>query len=445
MESQRTIKKEVELEGVGLHSGAKVKIRLLPAEPNSGINFIRTDLSGAPAIKANIANVMDLSRRLRRSSLSCDSVEVHTIEHLMAALCGLMIDNVWVEINGPEVPGLDGSALPFVKLIREAGIEEQPAAKKFFQAKDPMWLEEKDTLLAILPDSEFKVSYTLSYDHPLLKAQYISFTITPEIFENEIAPARTFCLEAEAEELRRQGLGKGANLENTLLVGKNGVIKNKLRYDDEFARHKVLDLIGDLYLLGVPIKGHVIAVKSGHPLNIRLIERIKQQGESLRDGGIESKGPGIVGTPLDINDIQKILPHRYPFLLIDRIIELEEDKRAVGIKNITMNEFFFPGHFPDRPIMPGVLIIEALAQVAGVMMLNKRENRGKYAYFMSMDKVKFRKTVVPGDQLILETQVMRLKSKTVQVKAVATVDDKVVAEAELMFAIVGGGEEQAQE
>lgn len=443
MESQRTIKKEVDLEGVGLHSGAKVKVRLLPAEPNAGISFIRNDLAGGPVIKANISNVMELSRRPRRTSLSCDSVEVHTIEHLMATLCGLMIDNVKIEINGPEVPGLDGSALPFVELVRKAGVEEQPALRKFFQIKEPIWLEENDAILAILPDSEFKISYTLSYNNPMLKAQYISFTVTPEVFEKEIAPSRTFCLENEAEELRKQGLGRGANLDNTLIVGQHGVIKNKLRYDDEFARHKVSDLIGDLYLLGTPIKGHVIAVKSGHPLNIKLIQRIKQLEERVRDGGIRAKSPGIVGTPLDINDIQKILPHRYPFLLIDRIVELEEDKRAVGIKNVTMNEFFFPGHFPDRPIMPGVLIIEALAQVAGVLMLNKRENLGKYAYFMSMDKVKFRKSVVPGDQLILEAQVSRLKSRTVQVKAVASVEEKIVAEAELMFAIVGGGEEQA--
>ncbi|OGX27641.1 MAG: hypothetical protein A3F87_02660 [Omnitrophica WOR_2 bacterium RIFCSPLOWO2_12_FULL_51_24] len=440
MEQQLTIKNAVELEGVGLHTGAKVKVRLLPAEPNAGISFIRVDLPNKPVIKANIANVMELSRRLRRTSLSCEGVEVHTVEHLMSALSGLMIDNVKIEINGPELPGLDGSALPFVELIKKAGIESQPEQKRSFTVKDPIWLEENDTVLAILPDSEFKISYMLSYDHPLLKSQYVSVVIIPETYEKEIASTRTFCLEAEAEELRRQGFGRGASWENTLVVGKDGVIKNKLRFDDEFARHKISDLIGDLYLLGMPIKGHVIAVKSGHPLNIRLLQKIRQQQERMRAGAIESKGPGIVGTPLDINDIQKILPHRYPFLLIDKIIELEDDKRAVGIKNITMNEFYFPGHFPNRPIVPGVLIMEALAQVAGVMMLNKRENLGKYAFFMSMDKVKFRKAVVPGDQLVLETEVLKLRSKTVQVKAVATVDGKVVAEGELMFALVGGEE-----
>jgi len=440
MELQRTIKKEIELEGVGLHTGEKVKIRLFPSSPDSGINFIRTDLPNAPAVKANIANVMEPSRRLRRTSLGCDGIEVHTIEHLMSALCGLMIDNLRVEISGSEIPGLDGSALPFVELIHRAGIEEQQAPKKSFQVKDPIWLEENDAVLAILPASELRVSYTLSYDHPLLKSQYVSVVVTPETFETQIAPTRTFCLEREAEELRKQGLGKGANWENTLVVGKDGVIKNKLRFDDEFARHKVSDLLGDLYLLGIPIKGHVIAVKSGHSLNIRLLQRIRQQQERMRAGAIESRGPGIVGTPLDVNDIKKILPHRYPFLLVDRVIELEDDKRAVGTKNVTINEFFFPGHFPDRPIMPGVLIMEALAQVAGIMMLNKRENLGKYAFFMSMDKVKFRKAVVPGDQLVLEAEVMKLRSKTVQVKALATVDGKVVAEGELMFALVGGEE-----
>lgn len=441
MDLQRTIKKEVQLEGVGLHSGDKVKLRLVPAESNSGINFIRTDLPDSPAIKATVSNVIESSRRLRRTSLACGNAEVHTVEHLMATLCGLMIDNLRIEMNGPEVPGLDGSAQPFVELIQKAEIQEQEATRKYLQAKEPIWLEENDTVLAMLPDSLLKISYMLSYEHPLLKSQYLSIVVTPESFERELAPARTFCLEQEADELRRQGLGKGATFDNTLVVGKDGVIKNKLRFEDEFARHKIADLIGDLYLLGFPIKGHIIAIKSGHPLNIRLIQKIQQQQERLRAGAIESKGPGIVGTPLDINDIEKILPHRYPFLMIDKIIELEEDRRAVGVKNVTTNEFYFRGHFPGRPIMPGVLIMESLAQVAGVMMLNKRENLGKYAYFMSMDKVKFRKAVVPGDQLILETEVVKLRSKTVQVKAAATVDGKVVAEGELMFALVGGEEE----
>jgi len=440
MEQQLTIKNAVEIEGVGLHTGARTRMRLLPAEQNAGISFIRVDLPGKPVIRANISNVMESSRKLRRTSLAFEGAEIHTIEHLMSALNGMAIDNITIEINGPEIPGIDGSAASFVELVKKAGIERQAEQRKSFTVKEPIWLEEDDTVLAILPDSEFKISYMLSYDHPMLKSQYVSIVINPETYEKEIAPTRTFCLEAEAEALRTQGLGKGANFDNTLVVGKDGVIKNKLKFDDEFARHKISDLIGDLYLLGMALKGHVIAVKSGHPLNIRLLQKIRQQQERMRAGAMESKGPGIVGTPLDINDIKKILPHRYPFLLVDRVIELEEDKRAVGIKNVTMNEFYFPGHFPDMPIMPGVLIMEALAQVAGVMMLNKRDNKGKYAFFMSMDKVKFRKAVVPGDQLVLETEVLKLRSKTVQVRAVASVDGKVVAEGELMFALVGGEE-----
>ncbi|MFA5148828.1 MAG: UDP-3-O-acyl-N-acetylglucosamine deacetylase, partial [Candidatus Omnitrophota bacterium] len=308
MEQQRTIKNAVEIEGVGLHTGARTKVRLLPAEQNSGISFIRTDLPGSPVIKASIANVMEASRKLRRTSLSSEGAEVHTIEHLMSAFNGMMIDNVKVEINGPEVPGIDGSATPFVELIKKAGIQAQPEQRRSFTVKDPIWLEEDDTVLAILPDSDFKVSYMLSYDHPMLRSQYASIVVTPETYEKEIAPTRTFCLEAEAEALRHQGLGKGANFENTLVVGKDGVINNKLRFDDEFARHKISDLIGDLYLLGMALKGHVIAVKSGHPLNIRLLQKIRQQQERMRAGAMESKGPGIVGTPLDINDIKKILP-----------------------------------------------------------------------------------------------------------------------------------------
>lgn len=433
---QRTIKKPVELNGIGLHTGANVHLKFKPAPTNTGINFIRVDIKDSPMIKADISNVMDQDKSPRRTSVSNGSAEVHTIEHLMAALWSQGIDNIIIEIDGPELPGLDGSAMGFIDILKKAGIENQAAAKKVYTVKSPLWVEQDGAMIMVLPDNQFRVSYTLNYEHPLLKAQYISFNIDGDTFEKEIASARTFCLEKEVSDLRERGLGKGANYENTVVVGQKGVIDNDLRFEDEFARHKILDLLGDLYLLGYHIKGHIIAIRSGHPLNIQLVDKINAQREKNQAGGIRAVYVEAGSNVLDSSDIQKILPHRYPFLLVDRIIELEEDKRAVGIKNVTMNEQFFTGHFPGSPVMPGVLIIEAMAQVAGVLMLNKKENVGKVAYFMSLDNAKFRKTVIPGDQLRLEVEVVKLKSKTSLVHTKALVDGSVVSEADLMFALV---------
>ncbi|MGE4357334.1 MAG: bifunctional UDP-3-O-[3-hydroxymyristoyl] N-acetylglucosamine deacetylase/3-hydroxyacyl-ACP dehydratase [Candidatus Omnitrophota bacterium] len=441
MEYQRTIKEEVELEGIGLHTGEKVKIRFKPSPPDSGIVFQRVDLPNKPFIQATINNVIDINRSPRRTSIGNNGGEVHTVEHLMAVLSILNIDNILIEIDGPEVPGMDGSAFPFLEVLEKAKIESQNALRKFFQIREPIWISEGDASIVILPSQEFKISYLLSYDHhPYLRPQYLNVVVGRDIFVKEIAPARTFCLEEEVEVLKHQGLGLGANYENTVVVGERGILKNRLRFEDEFARHKVLDLIGDLYLLGYSLKGHVIAIKSGHPLNIKLLQKIEQQRLRFAEGAIKSVSTNfeLDKNYLDINDIQKILPHRYPFLFVDKIIEIEEDKRAVGIKNVTIDDYYFQGHFPGRPVMPGVLIVEAMAQVAGVLMLSKKENQGKLAYFMSIDNVKFRRTVLPGDQLRLEVEVVRLKSKTGQVHTKAFVDSRVVAEADLMFALVDG-------
>ena len=432
---QKTIKKPIELSGIGLHTGSKVNLKFKPAPPNTGVNFIRVDIKDSPMIKASILQVLEQNKSPRRTSIGDNSVEVHTIEHLMAALWALGIDNIIVEIDSPELPGLDGSAKGFIDVLKKIGIENQQVKKKIYQVRSPIWVEQDGATIMVLPDNQFRVSYTLNYEHPLLKAQYISLSFNGDTFEKEIASSRTFCLEGEVSDLREKGLGKGANYENTIVVGEKGVIDNDLRFEDEFARHKILDLLGDLYLLGYGIKGHIIAVRSGHPLNISLIEKINAQREKLQAGGIKAVYVET-GKILDSSDIQKILPHRYPFLLVDKIIELVPDKRAVGIKNVTTNEHFFTGHFPGRPVMPGVLIIEALAQVAGVLMLNKRENVGKIAYFMSLDNAKFRKTVLPGDQLRLEVEIIKLKSKTGQVHARALVDGEIVSESDLMFALV---------
>jgi UDP-3-O-[3-hydroxymyristoyl] N-acetylglucosamine deacetylase/3-hydroxyacyl-[acyl-carrier-protein] dehydratase len=423
------------LEGLGLHTGSLSHLVLRPASPNTGLKFIRTDLSGRPVVDAKFSNITNISRRHRRTSVGANGVEIHTIEHLTSAMGGLGIANIIAEIDSDEIPVLDGSALPFCEALLNAGIEEQNVANKKFMVKEVIWIEEQDASITILPGDAFRVSYTLSYKHPFVHSQYAKFDITPEIFTKEIAPARTFCFEEEVEDLRRQGLGAGATYDNTLVISDKGVIDNRLRFPDEFVRHKIMDIIGDFYLLGADVQGHVLAIKTGHTTNMKLLNRMKLIEDQTRDAGIPARYTYIPGQSLDITTIQKIIPHRYPFLLVDRVIRLEEDKKCVAIKNLTANEEFFQGHFPGKPVMPGVLIIEALAQTAGILFLSSRMNLGKMAFFMSLDNVKFRRPVIPGDQVILETEVIRLRTRTGQIKGVAYVDNKVVVEAEIMFAL----------
>ena len=429
MEKQKTIVNQVTLKGAGIHTGNKVNLTFKPAEVNSGVTFVRTDIPGSPRIKANVGSLLLASKFSRRSAIGNAQAEVQTVEHLMAALSSLGIDNIDIQIDNNEVPGLDGSAINFLEALEKAGLAQQDAPRYAYMVKEPICIQEGESSITILPAKEFKISYTLNYDHPMLAAQFLEIVVNAESFKTFLSSARTFCLEGEASELQSQGLGLGANYENTLVVGKAGVIKNKLRFKDEFVRHKILDLIGDLYLAGCPISGHVVALKSGHSLNLKLAQKIYEQRIAAQ-GADNSEGA------MDINQIMRILPHREPFLFVDRITHLEKGKRAVGIKNVTINDYFFKGHFPGRPVMPGVLILEAMAQVGGVMMLESDENRGKLALFLAIDNAKFRKVVVPGDRLVFEVVAGKMRSRIGSVHGKATVEGKVVAEADLMFALV---------
>ena len=436
-EPQRTIANDVFMSGQGIHSGEPVSVRVLPAPPNTGIVFVRSDLPHRPAIPVTSAKVVDVEKSVRRTTLSKHGAEIQTVEHFMASLWGMGIDNAYVEVNNSEMPGLDGSALQFFQRFKAVGTVEQAAPRRYFSLREPVLVEEGDASIAVFPDRTLRISYCLSYPHPLLKSQLVSYAQDGAAsFETEIAPARTFCLKEEADQLRAAGFGKGATYENTLILGPDGVMNNRLRFDDECARHKVLDLLGDLYLLGGRLKAHVIAMKSGHPLNVKLLKKLDQAMEQRKIGSLQSATNEImVGPQLDIMQIQKILPHRHPFLLVDRIIELTET-RAVGIKCVTINDDFFRGHFPDRPVMPGVLLVEAMAQVGGIIILNKPEYKGKYAYFMAVDDVKFRKPVVPGDVVVLEADLEKVRSRTGVVKGRALVDGKVVCEGSLLFGLV---------
>jgi UDP-3-O-[3-hydroxymyristoyl] N-acetylglucosamine deacetylase / 3-hydroxyacyl-[acyl-carrier-protein] dehydratase len=437
VEQQQTIKKEVSLSGIGIHTGRKINCVFKPAPAQSGINFVRVDLPEKPIIPAQIYSVTDFAKRPRRTSIGVNDSEVHTVEHLLASLVGLKIDNITIEIDGEELPGLDGSALEFLRILKKAGLYAQDAPRKFYTVREPIFIQEKDASIVVLPSDHFRVSYTLSYDHPMMRSQFGSFALNDGVFEKQIAPARTFCTENEGKQLRQKGLGKGADYNNTLVVGDDGVIENTLRFPDEFVRHKILDLIGDFALLGMHLKGHVIAIKSGHPLNISLVQKLKRQEERSRAAGVPSQpNRPMVGGELDTTAIQRIIPHRHPFLFVDRVLELDPGKRAVAIKNVSASESFFSGHFPGHPVMPGVLIVEAMAQVCGILSLSRKENAGKLAYFMSIEKAKFRRTVLPGDQLVLEVHVKKLKTRTVHARGEAKVNGRIVAESEFMFSLV---------
>ncbi len=434
MDKQRTIGKEISYSGIGLHTGNITSVNFKPAPANSGIKFVRSDLAGRPEIAANFSNVLGV---VRGTSIGVGEVQIHTVEHLMAAICGLGIDNLIIEINANEPPVADGSCRPFIDILEKAGVVEQDAQRNYFVVDSPINYSLNNVELIALPDDKFRISYTIEYNHPLVSVQFASFEITPEIFKKEISSARTYCFDYEIEMLKKKGLGKGGSLDNAIVIGEKNIHnKEALRYPNEFVRHKILDLIGDLYLLGCPLKAHIIAVRSGHGHNINFAKQVSQQINKKSELAAKKDASPPIGRMLDIIEIKKVIPHRYPFLLIDKVIITEEEKKAVGYKCVTVNEEFFQGHFPERPIMPGVLIVEAMAQTACVLFLSRPDLKNKLAYFMGLNETKFRRPVLPGDVLRLEVEVLRARERGGKVQGKAYVDEHLAAESEFMFSLV---------
>lgn len=425
--TQRTLRTAVEFSGNGLHSGEMVHARVLPAPQGTGVEFVRTDLSDEPPVPARIEYRVATDRRTR---LKRGNAEVETVEHLLAVCRGLQIDNLTVEMDGCEMPGLDGSGAEFVDLFQRAGFAEQRAEARAFRLEQPIYVREGEATLVALPSDRpsLTLQYVAAFDEPGVEGGSFQLEISPESFVQELASARTFCLASEVPKLLEAGFGKGATRDNTVVLGDPDT---ELRMAGEPVRHKMLDLLGDLSLLGADLQAHVIATRSGHATNAELVRRLVDRMKSDETGGLIQRESG-----LDVREVMKMLPHRFPFLMIDRVIEIEGYQRAVAIKNVSINEPFFPGHFPEAPLLPGVLQLEAMAQLAGVLLLRKLENTGKLAVLWSIDKVKLRGSVVPGDQLRIEVETLRMKGETAQVRGFGTVGGRQVCEATLMFTLL---------
>ena len=413
------------LRGTGLHTGATTEATFLPAPAGQGIVFRRTDLAGKPEIPARLTEVEAVERR---TAIGHGDATIHTVEHLLAAVAAHGIDDLTVELTGPEPPILDGSVQPYFEALTRAEPTTVGGEAIVLSVLAPFTVTDRDATYIVAPDKAFRLTVTIEWPHPLIGRQAGTYEVTPESFATELAPARTFGFTHEVADLQARGLIKGASSANAIVLDERGIVAGgALRWPDEFVRHKAADIVGDLALTGARIQAHVVATKPSHGGNIALARALARAG---RRSGMPA---------MDISKIMDYLPHRYPFLLVDRIVEVEGRKRIVGIKNVTINEPFFQGHFPGHPIMPGVLIIEAMAQVGGMLLMSHFEGQdtaNKVVYFMSLDAVKFRRPVVPGDQIRFELEMLQFRGKTCKMKGVGFVDGQVVAEAEMMAMVV---------
>jgi UDP-3-O-[3-hydroxymyristoyl] N-acetylglucosamine deacetylase/3-hydroxyacyl-[acyl-carrier-protein] dehydratase len=430
-ELQHTVGKIASFGGTALHTGEKVSLKLHPAPVNHGIKFSRKDLRDEPTIDAKIDNLKTVERA---TTIGEGSVRVHTVEHVLAALWAMGVDNAIVEMDANEPPIGDGSAQPYVDLVKRATITAQEEPRMFFDVREPIHVESKTgALLILLPDDKFRISCTQAGPNNRF-TQYLSTEVAPGIFEREIAPARTFVYYEDVQPLMEKNLIKGGSLENAVVVRGEAILsKEPLRFADEFVRHKILDIIGDLALVGCRIRGHVVAVKPGHATNADLARAVAREQTRRRALSVTRAVPRGDGG-LDTDEVMQILPHRFPFLMVDRIISFETETKCIGVKTVTINEPFFQGHFPGHPVMPGVMQVEAMAQVASILLFKLAKTTSRIGYFMSADAVKFRKPVLPGDTIFIHAELTKSRGdRLAKAKCHCVVNDTVVSEGELMF------------